>query len=68
MSETITVAWLNRPTKERVWCRAKYKKTLRCQDEIKTLCEHVVLLPVGLSAVEPVTCSDCLAIEAPRTT
>jgi hypothetical protein len=59
----IAVAWLERPTMRKRWCRAKHKRTTIYADSVRTLCGNTIALPCGLSQEADVDCEDCLAAE-----
>ena len=56
---TVLVAWLERPSMRKVWCRAARKQTLAYQDSVATACGHHITLPAGFEAQGVVTCPDC---------
>ena len=58
---TVSVQRFDRETRERVWCRAKYKRTERYQDSIAVACGGFVILPWGIELGRAVTCPDCLS-------
>ena len=44
-----------------IWCEASRKRTIEYQDSVAVKCGGFVVLPMGISDTEPVTCPDCLA-------
>lgn len=46
------------------WCQASRKKTTSYQDSIAVACGGFVILPLGISDSQNVTCPDCLARKA----
>ena len=55
----VLVAWLERPSMRKVWCRAARKRTLSYQDSVATACGHYVIAPAGLKGEGAATCPDC---------
>lgn len=59
MPETIAVAWLERPSMTKRWCRALRKTSTTYQDNVKTRCGFTIALPCGMSHDAAIDCEIC---------